>query len=131
PATGRRPMSDANRWIGAALPRREDVPLLQGQGRYADDLSLPDAAFAFFARAPVAHARIASLDVEAAREVPGVLAVLTGADLAAAGVGPIPHQIGSADRGSDMPLRQRDGSARLRTLHHPLPLDAVRFAGEA
>lgn len=120
-----------NRWIGAALPRREDVPLLQGQGRYADDLALPDAAFAVFARAPVAHARIAALDVEAAREMPGVLAVLTGADLAAAGVGPIPHQIGSADRGSDMPLRQRDGSARLRTLHHPLPLDAVRFAGEA
>ncbi|MCB1391318.1 MAG: xanthine dehydrogenase family protein molybdopterin-binding subunit [Rhodobacteraceae bacterium] len=117
--------------MGAPLPRREDPPLLRGEGRYADDLPLPGAAFAVFARSPHAHARIVGIDTEAARQVTGVLAVLTGADLRAAGIGPIPHATGSSQRGADVRLRQRDSSERLRTLHHPLPLDRVRFAGEA
>lgn len=124
-------MTAAKRWIGVPLPRREDVALLQGRGQYADDRPMPGAAFAHFLRAPVAHARIVSIEVGAARAAPGVLAVLTGADLRAAGIGPIPHQIGGADRGADVALRWRDGSARLGTPHHPLPLDRVRFAGEA
>ena len=117
--------------IGAPLPRREDVALLQGRGQYADDLPFDGAVFAAFARSPYGHARLGAVQVEDARTMPGVLAVLTGADLAAAGIGPIPHAIGSSKRGSDRPLSQRDGSERLRTLHHPLPLDRVRFAGEA
>ncbi len=117
--------------IGAALPRREDVALLQGRGQYADDLPLPGAAFAAFARAPHAHARLVSLDLAAARALPGVLAVLDGRDLAAAGIGPIPHAVGSGQRGADVRLTWRDGSERLRSWQVPLPTDRVRFAGEA
>lgn len=117
--------------IGEDIRRVEDDRLIRGAGRFADDLSFDDAAHAVFARAPHAHARIAALDVSDARALPGVLAVLTGEDVEAAGVGPIPHSIGSSKMGADVPLANADGSERARTPHHVLPLDRVRFVGEA
>ena len=116
--------------IGTGLRRKEDVRLLKGEGDYADDIDLPDAAYAVFARSPYAHARLISVDVTAAREAPGVVAVLTGADLQIAGVGAIPHPIGSSKVGADVRLANRDGSERARTDHPPLVLDRSRFAGE-
>ena len=76
--------------IGQPLTRREDPPLLRGQGRYVDDSEPDGTLHAFFVRSPLAHARITGIDVAEAREAPGVRAVLTGADLAARGVGPLP-----------------------------------------
>jgi carbon-monoxide dehydrogenase large subunit len=70
--------------------RLEDERLLTGKGRYSDDLSLPRQAWLAFARSPHAHARIAALDLAAARAAPGVLGAWSGADLAGDGVGPIP-----------------------------------------
>ncbi|HEY3463505.1 MAG TPA: molybdopterin cofactor-binding domain-containing protein, partial [Amycolatopsis sp.] len=67
--------------IGARLPRREDERLLTGRGRYLDDLDLPDALAAAFLRSPHAHARITAFDATAARALPGVVAVFSGADL--------------------------------------------------
>jgi carbon-monoxide dehydrogenase large subunit len=67
--------------IGAAVPRVEDARLLSGQGRYVGDLSLPGMLHAAFVRSPHAHARIAAIDVGAARRVPGVVACLTGDEL--------------------------------------------------
>ncbi|WP_425835874.1 xanthine dehydrogenase family protein molybdopterin-binding subunit [Streptomyces fractus] len=69
-------------WIGRPVPRVEDDRLLRGNGRYVDDIELPGAAEAAVLRSPHAHARIESVDVSAALEAPGVLAVWTGADVA-------------------------------------------------
>jgi len=68
-------------WIGRPLKRREDHRLLIGAGRYVDDLRPSGCAHVALLRSPHAHARIARLDVERARRAPGVLAVVTGAEL--------------------------------------------------
>jgi 2-furoyl-CoA dehydrogenase large subunit len=71
-------------WVGRALTRFEDDALLRGQGRFIDDLDpVPHAYHAAVLRSDLAHARIASLDVAAALEAPGVLGILTGEDVAA------------------------------------------------
>src|SRR6516165_256322 len=69
--------------LGQAVPRTEDPRLLTGRGRYTDDLVLPRLAHAHVLRSPHAHARIRSIDIRAAQEMPGVLAVLTGEDWSA------------------------------------------------
>lgn len=117
--------------IGAEIRRKEDPRLLSGQGRYADDLQVPGMVQAVFARSPHPHARIARIDTAAAREAEGVLLVLTGADLVEAGLQPIPHMIGSSRAGSDVRLANADGSERAATPHLPLPVERVRFVGEA
>ena len=68
--------------IGSARKRKEDVRFIQGKGNYLDDIKLPGMLFGDFVRSPYAHARITAIDSEAAKAVPGVLAVLTAADLA-------------------------------------------------
>ena len=73
-------------YIGRALPRLEDARLSRGAGRYTDDVHLPGEAHAVFVRSPHAHAAIRGIDTAAARAMPGVLAVLTGADYRAAGL---------------------------------------------
>ena len=80
--------------IGQPVRRKEDFRLLTGKGRYGDDVALPEMAHAVFVRSPHAHARMTSIDKRAAFAAPGALAVLTGADYAAAGLGPIPHSPG-------------------------------------
>ena len=73
--------------IGQPVRRVEDRRFLTGHGNYVDDLALPHQAYAFMLRSPHAHARIRSIDIKAAAAVPGVLAVLTGEDLARDGLG--------------------------------------------
>jgi carbon-monoxide dehydrogenase large subunit len=75
-------------WVGRPLRRREDAPLLTGRGRFVDDLPAPGAAHLALVRSPHAHARLARLDVERVRTAPGILAVVTAADLD--GIGPLP-----------------------------------------
>ena len=77
--------------ISRPIRRREDRRLLTGQGRYADDVDIPGQAYAAFVRSPYAHGVLRGLDVSAAASAPGVLAVFTGADHDAAGIGPIPY----------------------------------------
>ena len=102
--------------------RREDEPLLTGRGRFTDDVNIPGQAYAAFARAPVAHAEIRGVDVTRAHAMPGVIAVLTGRDLVADGLGAIPPAVSFPGRGGrrlvDAPLP-------------PLAVDRVRYAGEA
>ena len=76
--------------IGQPLTRREDPPLLTGQGRFVDDVEPEGTLHAFVVRSPLAHARITAIDVTEAREAPGVVAVYTAEDLAEQGVGPLP-----------------------------------------
>jgi carbon-monoxide dehydrogenase large subunit len=73
----------ATRWIGKRVPRKEDPRLLTGRGQFVDDVTLPGMLHVAFARSPIARGRIVSIDTEVAREMPGVHAVLTMADLAA------------------------------------------------
>ena len=71
-------------WVGRALPRLEDEALLRGEGRFVDDLDpVPNVRHAAILRSLVPHARIRGLDASAALELPGVVGVLTGADVAA------------------------------------------------
>ena len=76
--------------LGQPVPRFEDPRLLRGGGRYVDDFVLPRMVFGHVLRSPHAHARIRSIDVRAAKQMPGVLAVLTGADWKASGWGDLP-----------------------------------------
>ena len=115
--------------IGAALPRLEDARLLTGQGRYSDDFSAPDQVYGVVLRSPHAHARIVSIDTTAASAMPGVLAVLTGADVAAEGLKPI-HHIPQAQSPPDIKLDNTDGSPHLVVRPPILAIDAVRFVGE-
>jgi aerobic carbon-monoxide dehydrogenase large subunit len=114
--------------IGQPVRRKEDFRLLTGKGRFGDDIVLPSQAHAGFVRSPYAHARIVAVDKTAALAAPGVLAVLTGADYAAAGLGPIPHNPGLSAP-PDVQARLCDGPP-IATRHHPLPADKARFAGE-
>jgi carbon-monoxide dehydrogenase large subunit len=71
--------------VGQPVPRAEDPRLLRGQGRYTDDVNLPGQAHAWMVRSAHAHGVIKAIDTGAARAMPGVLAILTGKDLQAAG----------------------------------------------
>jgi aerobic carbon-monoxide dehydrogenase large subunit len=73
--------------IGAAVRRKEDQRFITGKGHYTDDVNRPGQCHAYFLRSPHAHARIKNIDSKAAAAMPGVLAVLTGAELAADKVG--------------------------------------------
>ena len=73
----------AERYTGASIKRSEDPRILTGAGRYVDDIKLPGMLHAAFVRSPLAHAHVLSVDVSAAQALPGVVAVLTGADLEA------------------------------------------------
>src|ERR671935_2382668 len=76
--------------IGARVPRKEDYRFLTGTGQYTDDVALPRQTYAAFVRSPHAHAALRSVKIDKAKRAPGVLAVFTGADLAAAKVGGLP-----------------------------------------
>jgi carbon-monoxide dehydrogenase large subunit len=104
--------------IGQPVRRVEDRRFLTGYGRYLDDLSRPRQATAVLLRAPHAHALIRRIDTAAAAATAGVLAVLTGADLAADGIGTIPCLSALTNRdGSLAPLPPRPALARNRVRH--------------
>ena len=112
--------------IGASVKRREDQRLLTGEGRFADDFNGPGQAHAAFVRSPHAHAEVLAIDAAPAKAVAGVLAVFTGHDLAADGVGGIPTLI--AERGGN--IRSRDGSPFAEPTWLALATDRVRHVGE-
>ena len=113
--------------FGQSVLRKEDSRLLTGKGRYTDDVTLPGEAHAFMLRGQHAHARILSIDVTAALAMPGVLAVLTGADLAADGIGPLPAN-GTLIK---LPGVTAEAQEIIRKPRPLLAMDMVRFAGEA
>ena len=78
--------------IGAALPRREDLRLLTGNGSYSDDNNRADQVYGYMLRIPHARVRVKTVDTAAAKNAPGVLCVLTGADYAADGLNEIPSR---------------------------------------
>ncbi|KQU87860.1 carbon monoxide dehydrogenase [Variovorax sp. Root318D1] len=107
---------------GHAVRRLEDESLLAGQGRYTDDVTFPGQAHLVFLRSPYPHARIVSIDISAAAAMPGVLRVLTGAELAEAGVKPLPGAAG---------FKRADGSDCASAPRFAMAHERARFVGEA
>ena len=109
--------------FGVAQPVRrvEDPRLLKGNGRYTDDISIPGMAHGVVLRSPHAAARIVSIDVAAARALPGVLGVYIHADLKADGIGDLPCEV---------PMTNRDGSSRVEVPHPALAGEAVHHVGD-
>jgi carbon-monoxide dehydrogenase large subunit len=116
--------------IGRPLARKEDFRLLTGQGRFSDDFALEGQACAAMVRSPHPHAKIVRVDAAAARGMPGVLAVFSGADCAADGLRPIPHSPVPSTR-HDMKLSGPGSGAVFAGRHVLLPADKARFVGEA
>jgi carbon-monoxide dehydrogenase large subunit len=108
--------------IGQAITRREDQRLLTGTGQYVDDTSVAGETYLVLVRSPHAHARIVSIDTQAAKAMPGVEAVLTGADLKADGIGFFPIGPG---------LVNAAGKPMAAPPYYPLAVDEARFVGEA
>ena len=106
--------------IGQPVRRAEDPVLVRGEGRYTDDLALDGQAYGVFVRSPVAHGLLRGIDAEAARALPGVLAVLTAADLD--GYGAI---------GNGLPFKNQDGTPMRKPPQASLSTDRVRYVGEA
>jgi carbon-monoxide dehydrogenase large subunit len=73
--------AEPGRYIGQRVPRKEDTRLLTGRGTYVDDVSLPGMLHVAYHRSPIARGRIKSMDLSVAKQLPGVHAVLTAADL--------------------------------------------------
>jgi len=107
--------------IGQPVLRFEDPRLLRGQGRYINDVNLPGQAYAVFVRSPHAHAKITTIDVEEAKKAPGVVAVLTGHDVVADGLG-MPK--------ANMPRKRPDGKPMFAPQRPPLVTDRVRYVGD-
>lgn len=107
--------------IAQAVPRTEDPRLLRGGGRYTDDVTVPGALHAVFVRSAVAHGILRKVDVAAAARMPGVRMVMTGSDLAAAGLGTLPCAV---------TLTNRDGTPMVVPPFPPLALERVRWAGQ-
>ena len=111
--------------VGAALRRREDRRFLTGVSSFTDDLSQPGQVHAAIVRSPHAHARIRNIEVTGA-SAPGVLLVLTAADLVSEGIRPIP----SFTSTPPFDVRSRDGSTSPPAEQYPLAPDVVRYVGE-
>jgi carbon-monoxide dehydrogenase large subunit len=119
------------RYIGQPVPRLEDERLITGRGRYTNDIPPPDAGFAYVLRSPHAHARVAAIRTEAARERAGVLAVLTAADYAGDGHKGVFHMPNTAD--AVEPEKPSFGGNDLFVFEQrqlPLASDRVRYVGE-
>jgi carbon-monoxide dehydrogenase large subunit len=107
--------------IGQPVLRFEDPRLLRGQGRFINDVNIPGQAYAVFVRSPHAHARIRSIDTNDAKSAPGVVAIYTGHDVAADGLG-MPK--------ANMPRKRPDGKPMFAPQRPPLVVDRVRYVGD-
>ncbi|HEX4041506.1 MAG TPA: xanthine dehydrogenase family protein molybdopterin-binding subunit, partial [Xanthobacteraceae bacterium] len=108
--------------IGAAVRRKEDHRFITGKGHYTDDINRPGQAFAYFLRSPHAHAKIKSIDTKAAAAAPGVVAVLTGTELAA-------DKIGNLICG--WMIHSKDGSPMKMSAHPALASGKANHVGDA
>ncbi len=108
--------------IGARVTRKEDKRFITGAGRYVDDMVVPGMKHAVFVRSPHAHAQIKKIDVKQAQAMPGVVAVLTGKELKADGIGNLI---------CGWMIHSKDGSPMKMGAWSPLAFDRVRYVGDA
>ena len=109
--------TEAETYIGKSVPRKEDAKLLTGQSKFIDDLTMTGMVWASIVRSPYAHARITRVDVTAAREAEGVVAVFSGADLA-------------DDWAATLPCVWLVTEDTKQPMHRPLATDKVRYQGD-
>src|SRR5262245_12201654 len=107
--------------IGAAVKRKEDRRFLLGKGNYTDDITLPNMTYAYILRSHQAHAKIGKIDTAAALAAPGVVAVLTGADVAKDELGGLP---------CGWLVKSKDGSNMIEPPHPALAQGKVRHVGD-
>ncbi|NPT36447.1 xanthine dehydrogenase family protein molybdopterin-binding subunit [Paraburkholderia xenovorans] len=118
--------------IGQPLPRVEDRRFVTGNGKYTDDLQIEGQTYAAFLRSPHAHAGLLSVDISAALDAPGVIAVLVGRDYLEdgyQGVDHVPNPIDAVDATKKAFLTSLTGQI-FNQRHIPLPVDRVRYVGE-
>jgi carbon-monoxide dehydrogenase large subunit len=108
--------------IGAAVRRREDQRFITGKGHYTDDVNRPGQCHAYFLRSPHAHAKIKGIDIKAAAAMPGVLAILTGSELAA-------DKVGNLICG--WTIMSKDGSQMKMAPHPALAHGTANYVGDA
>lgn len=111
--------------VGQPVSRLEDPVLLRGEGRYSDDISLPGQLYGVMVRSRNAHGIIRSIDTAAAKAMPGVRAVLTAADLQAAGIKPMPANVTGANfdgRPIPKPPQWALATDRVRYVGHPIAI---------
>ena len=108
--------------IGASVRRKEDVRFLSGRGNYTDDINRPGQLYAYIKRSDRPHARIDGIDTKAASAAPGVVAVFTGADMAAENIGGLP---------CGWQIHNKDGSPMAEPPHPVLAVGKVRHVGDA
>ncbi|MBK5959179.1 carbon monoxide dehydrogenase [Rhodoplanes elegans] len=119
--TGQTPSGSSATGIGAPVRRKEDFRFVTGNGRYTADIDRPGQAILHFLRSTHAHARIVRIQAGHASRLPGVLAVITGQDLAADKLGPLV---------CGWMIHSTDGSPMKMAPHPALPVDRVRYVGE-
>jgi carbon-monoxide dehydrogenase large subunit len=107
--------------IGAPVRRKEDHRFITGAGKYTDDINRPGQTYAFFVRSPHAHAKIRKIDTKAAAKMPGIVGILTGADLAA-------DKVGGLICG--WMIHSKDGSPMKAGAHPALADGKVRYVGD-
>ncbi|MHB1570740.1 MAG: xanthine dehydrogenase family protein molybdopterin-binding subunit [Solirubrobacteraceae bacterium] len=107
---------DTKTWKGQSVPRTEDRRLLQGQGEFTDDVWMHRQGYAHFVRSPIGHARIRSIDVSRAQQLPGVYTILTGEE---------------AKEMCQTPFFQIAPEPASKIEEYPLAVDKVRYHGDA
>lgn len=108
-------------YIGQSVKRVEDKRFTTGKGKYTDDIKLVGMTHAFIVRSPYAHAKILSIDIDAALAHPGVVAIFTGKDIAAAGINGVP---------AGWQVNFKDGTTMKEPPHPLLVADRVKHVGD-
>jgi carbon-monoxide dehydrogenase large subunit len=107
--------------VNQSVERKEDFRLITGTGEYTDDITLDGQLYGYMYRSPVAHGKILSIDIDEARQAPGVVDIILGKELEADKANQLPCMI---------PLKNRDGSDRADPGHPVLTTDKVRYVGD-
>ena len=115
--------------IGEPVRRKEDLRLITGKGRFSDDVNLPRQVYAIMLRSPHAHARIRGIECRKALALPGVVTVLTGADLRADDIKHIPYNVFTLHP-AEVQLVNTDGTRPFVTPCYSMAIEKVRYVGE-
>lgn len=107
--------------VNQSVERKEDFRLITGTGEYTDDISLDGQLYGYMLRSPVAHGKILSIDIDEAKQAPGVIDIILGQELEADKANQLPCMI---------PLKNRDGSDRADPGHQVLATEKVRYVGD-
>ena len=111
----------AEQSIGKSVLRKEDMRFITGKGQYTDDVNLRGQTYGYFVRSPYAHADVGEIDVSAAAGMPGVVAILTGKQVAEDEIGGLP---------CGWMIHSKDGSEMKQPLHPVMAGSKVNYVGE-